>query len=98
MMQVQLSSNPTGTLVLPDCEPFASRALTISKPSTTWPNTTCLPSSLKAEKEGYGFRKKNSQIEKQSIMRLAIPLGLDSAEEELTSVGVRASVGHGQNA
>ena len=32
--------------VLPDCEPTASIDFTTSKPSTTRPNTTCLPSSL----------------------------------------------------
>ena len=32
--------------VFPDWLPLPSSALTTFSPSTTWPNTTCLPSSL----------------------------------------------------
>lgn len=36
-------------LVFPDWLPKDSIFLTTSMPSTTWPNTTCLPSSLRTE-------------------------------------------------
>ena len=44
----------TALEVLPDWDPTASRALTTSMPSTTWPKTTCLPSSLEHVKLGFG--------------------------------------------
>lgn len=33
--------------VPPSCKPYDSITLTVSMPSFTWPNTTCLPSSLR---------------------------------------------------
>jgi hypothetical protein len=42
------------------------------------------------------YPKKKSEEKNHS--RLTIPLGLSSADEKLASIGVGASVGHGQNA
>merc|ERR1719330_2184381 len=39
------SATITGLEVLPDCDPTCSMAFTTSKPSQTWPKTTCLPSN-----------------------------------------------------
>lgn len=78
--------------------------LTTTIPSTTFPNTTCLPSSLwhhmktllcmwqlnsKPMSEKYATSK--------NIKQSSLPASLAGANEELWAVGVGSSVGHGQS-
>lgn len=60
---VPQSAMMTSLLVFPLWEPTASIFLTVSKPSTTLPNTTCFPSSLKMKVKGETISVKINRYE-----------------------------------
>jgi len=72
--------------VAPLPDPTFSMAWTTSRPSTTWPKTTCLPSSHLG-----GLAERRHGIRGRHVR------GLDGTDEELRAVGAWAGVGHGED-
>ena len=90
---------------VPLAEPCFSIALTTSIPSTTLPNTTCFPSSLRMSREDEYMRQRNLKPAKNVCFHLnacvhvsqwSSPASCPCAEEELGPVGVGPSVSHRQ--
>lgn len=93
-------------LVFPLLEPKLSTFLMTSKPSTTCPKTTCLPSSLVERSHGVKVRtgQDTPQHGPRSVLMhghsqfFCSPWSKICADEELGTIGVGASIGHGKAA
>lgn len=69
----------------PSCRPKDSILVTTSIPSFTFPNTTCLPSSLLREGDLRAGSSSRLKMKKQTN---SLPFSLSGADEELGAVGV----------
>jgi len=63
-------------------------SLTVSMPSITLPNTTCLLSSLMTKCQGHNAKVKQ---------KATLPVRFCARDEELAAISVGAAVGHGQD-